>query len=201
MARRAGQGAQRTSADAALRAAPFIAGGFLCFLAALGLEGELRIAAIVAGLVALVMALPAMERSRAFEMGADGERKVARRLRGLERRGFVVIHDVAKGQRGNVDHVIAGPTGVFAVETKASRYSKSALEQARRHATWVHRKTGAWTTPVVCVANQTGLRPRVIGGVWVMGSERISRFVRRFDGTALDAGVIRSALEGEQGGR
>lgn len=50
--------------------------------------------------------------------GARGEEAVGRILESLEPRGFRAIHDLDTG-RGNVDHVVVGPTGVFAVETKA----------------------------------------------------------------------------------
>jgi hypothetical protein len=52
--------------------------------------------------------------------GALGEEAVARILDRLEPRGFHTIHDLDVG-RGNVDHVVVGPTGVFAIETKARR--------------------------------------------------------------------------------
>jgi hypothetical protein len=50
--------------------------------------------------------------------GAVGEETVAALLAPLEAEGFVVLHDLDIG-RGNVDHVVVGPTGIFVVETKA----------------------------------------------------------------------------------
>jgi hypothetical protein len=49
--------------------------------------------------------------------GARGEQAVARVLDELKAEGFRSIHDLDIG-RGNVDHVVAGPTGVFLIETK-----------------------------------------------------------------------------------
>ncbi|HEX6262725.1 MAG TPA: nuclease-related domain-containing protein [Actinomycetota bacterium] len=49
--------------------------------------------------------------------GLHGERAVAKALERLPA-GYRVIHDLDIG-RGNVDHVVIGPTGVFAIETKA----------------------------------------------------------------------------------
>jgi hypothetical protein len=55
---------------------------------------------------------------RAFRLGADGEEKVAQRLAGLPA-GWEVLHSVPIGSRGSdIDHVIAGPAGVFTVNTK-----------------------------------------------------------------------------------
>ena len=50
--------------------------------------------------------------------GAEGEETVARILEPLGARGYRIIHDLDTG-RGNVDHVVVGPTGVSVIETKA----------------------------------------------------------------------------------
>ena len=49
--------------------------------------------------------------------GRDGERRTERRLRPLERSGWRVAHDIDSG-RGNLDHVVVGPSGVYLLETK-----------------------------------------------------------------------------------
>lgn len=49
-------------------------------------------------------------------MGLRGERAVGKALEELPP-GYRVIHDLDIG-RGNVDHVVIGPSGVFAIETK-----------------------------------------------------------------------------------
>src|SRR4051812_25654351 len=57
--------------------------------------------------------------TEAWRIGAEGEVVTATRLRRLERKGFVVLHDRAlPGMRANIDHVVVGPSGVFTVETK-----------------------------------------------------------------------------------
>lgn len=52
--------------------------------------------------------------------GARGEERVGAVLDGLAADGWMAIHDVSLG-RGNVDHVLVGPGGVFAIETKSQR--------------------------------------------------------------------------------
>lgn len=52
-----------------------------------------------------------------WRTGAEGERKTARALKPLERQGWSIVHDVAS-QRGNRDHVLVGPAGVFLLDTK-----------------------------------------------------------------------------------
>jgi hypothetical protein len=50
-------------------------------------------------------------------VGAMGERRTAKALRPLLRRGWTVTHDVQRA-RENLDHVLVGPPGVFLLETK-----------------------------------------------------------------------------------
>jgi hypothetical protein len=49
--------------------------------------------------------------------GIEGEERVAELLAALEPEGFRTLHDLDLG-RGNADHVVIGPTGVFVIETK-----------------------------------------------------------------------------------
>lgn len=52
--------------------------------------------------------------------GAEGERETERILAPLERTGWFAVHDIQTG-KGNLDHVIVGPGGVFLLETKRRR--------------------------------------------------------------------------------
>jgi nuclease-like protein len=59
------------------------------------------------------------EQARAWQRGAQGERRTARLLRRLTREGFVVFHDLAvPGSLANVDHLLIGPSGVFVIDSK-----------------------------------------------------------------------------------
>lgn len=53
-----------------------------------------------------------------WRTGAEGERRTAKALRPLTRRGWVLINDIPWRERGNLDHVLIGPPGVFVLETK-----------------------------------------------------------------------------------
>lgn len=54
-----------------------------------------------------------------WRRGRDGERQTARALRGLSHQDWMVAHDLAEpGRRGNVDHVVVGPGGIYVLETK-----------------------------------------------------------------------------------
>ncbi|HET9154336.1 MAG TPA: nuclease-related domain-containing protein [Solirubrobacterales bacterium] len=53
-----------------------------------------------------------------WAQGAEGEEVVGGILEGLREGGWCVIHDVAFG-RGNIDHIVVGPGGIFTIETKS----------------------------------------------------------------------------------
>jgi nuclease-like protein len=93
------------------------------------------------------------DRAGNYVTGLKSERTVALELVALERRHFVT-HDVPLPFGGNIDHVVCGPTGAFAIETKTRRYSKSDLPLARRRALWLSQQLGGhWVTPVICLVN------------------------------------------------
>jgi hypothetical protein len=52
--------------------------------------------------------------------GADGEKATAKALRGLVGSGWTLSNDIDWG-RGNIDHVLVGPAGIFVLETKKLR--------------------------------------------------------------------------------
>ena len=56
----------------------------------------------------------------AYRLGFQGERFVAEELNQLMNNGFQVFHDIPFFDY-NIDHVVVGPTGVFAIETKTKR--------------------------------------------------------------------------------
>jgi len=55
-----------------------------------------------------------------LKRGLDAEIAVGQELHALESMGYHIIHDVPSlGRRGaNIDHVLIGPSGVYAIETK-----------------------------------------------------------------------------------
>jgi Nuclease-related domain len=58
----------------------------------------------------------------AWRRGATGERRTARLLAPLERQGWAVLHDLAiPGSTANIDHLVIGPGGVLAVDSKQYR--------------------------------------------------------------------------------
>jgi hypothetical protein len=75
----------------------------------------LALGAAMAFYMAIMDELP--EHVDRWRRGSGGERRTARALRPLSRVGWVVRHDLAAG-RGNRDHVVVGPAGVFLLDSK-----------------------------------------------------------------------------------
>lgn len=113
--------------------------GALCldFYLASQLQGAAQIALVALGLLAFVVllvtqcrrALRILDRLRNTTLGAFGERIVAEHLEPLKNTGHRVFHDVPAGEPPagsnippfNIDHIVVGPSGVFAIETKTRR--------------------------------------------------------------------------------
>ncbi len=106
--------------------------------------------------------LPLLER---HDRGATGEEQVGRLLDGLSERGWHAIHDVSLG-RGNVDHVLIGPGGVFTVETKShpgpvrvGRVHGSVLGQAQAQRRAIERAVGERVEPLLVFSRAWVDRP------------------------------------------
>lgn len=56
-----------------------------------------------------------------YSLGFDGERAVGEELNRLMLEGCQVFHDLEMDRRGNIDHVVVAPHGVYAIETKTRR--------------------------------------------------------------------------------
>lgn len=77
--------------------------------------------ATICTLIALLACVYRLRRIRAevrqLRLGLLGEKSVGQALEALRDRGYRVIHDIP-GDGYNIDHVLIGPTGVYAIETK-----------------------------------------------------------------------------------
>src|SRR5271154_2828387 len=96
--------------------------------------------------------LPLVERR---DRGATGEEQVGGLLEQMADRGWRVIHDASLG-RGNVDHILIGPPGIFTVETKShpgpvrvSRLHGASFTQAQAQRKAIERATGLEVEPLV----------------------------------------------------
>jgi hypothetical protein len=60
--------------------------------------------------------------TKAWNVGAAGERKLGQRLDGLADQGALVLHDRRiPGSRANIDHVVVSPSGIWVIDAKRYR--------------------------------------------------------------------------------
>ncbi len=103
--------------------------------------------------------LPLVERR---DRGATGEEQVGDVLDKLAGKDWRVIHDASLG-RGNVDHILIGPAGVFTVETKShpgpvrvGRVHGATLSQAQAQRKAIERVTGMRVEPLIVYSRRVG---------------------------------------------
>lgn len=129
-----------------------------------GLEDERFHASVLALLVCMLVisryVLPLVEQR---ERGAAAEEQVGGLLDQLA--GWRVIHDASMG-RGNVDHILLGPAGVFTVETKShpgpvrvARVHGETLRQAHAQRKAVEAITGLSVEPMLVFSRAWVDRP------------------------------------------
>ena len=111
-------------------------------------------------------------RYHTWKMGAEGENMVTQVLKSKLNDDYYLVNDVLyindKGNKENIDHVVLGPKGVFAIETKhwggkvtcKSSYwqvpfpfGRSPSSQAMGNAAWVSRAVKVWVAPIIVFSN------------------------------------------------
>lgn len=166
--------------------------GVLALLVSLGAllaAGGWWLIAVELGVITAMVVL-----NRVFEpkfdrwlQGARGEELVGEILDGLADQGWHVTHDVSLG-RGNIDHVLVGPAGIFAIETKShrgpisiDRLDQRMLTQAYAEKKLLERIPGLGVQPLL-VFSQAWLVGRVPAhrrGVTVLPARMLAWFLSR----------------------
>ena len=86
-----------------------------------------------------------------WRQGAAGEESVGAALDGLQPE-WCVVHDYSTG-RGNIDHIVIGPGGLFTVETKSHAWARAIespwLKQAYAQSKHMQDLTGRRFTPLL----------------------------------------------------
>ena len=81
--------------------------------------------AVVTTIYAIYKICKARKALRSYRRGEEGERIVAQAIeQSLIPKGYVVFHDIQlekDGKRSNIDHLLVGGNGIFAIETKHYR--------------------------------------------------------------------------------
>lgn len=75
------------------------------------------VASVILILLGVRRITTAANRAKNIHQGLEGERFVGQCLESLRSSGYKVFHDIAE-DGFNIDHVLVGPTGVYAIETK-----------------------------------------------------------------------------------
>lgn len=132
----------------------------------LGLHNTAFLASEVALLASMFVisryVLPLVERR---DRGATGEEQVGGLLDPMSDGGWRVIHDASLG-RGNVDHILIGPSGIFTIETKShpgpvrvARVHGGTLSQAQAQRRAIERVTGVEVEPLIVFSRAWVDRP------------------------------------------
>lgn len=169
-----------------------VAGGALVVLLAAGPVFGLRgLALILVELAAIGVMLGAdrwySPQADRWLQGAQGEREVAAVLAELEGDGWRALHDVSLG-RGNVDHILIGPGGIFTIETKSNRGRVSVdriepamLKQAYAQKKLLERITGLDVQPLLVFSQAwlVGSVPARRNGVVVLPARMLQHYFSR----------------------
>jgi hypothetical protein len=142
--------------------------------------------------------LPQVDR---HDRGAKGEEQVGGLLEGLAGQGWHVVHDASLG-RGNVDHILIGPGGVFTVETKShpgpvrvGRLHGAVLNQAQAQRKAIEEIVGEHVEPLVVFSRAWVDRPLTRRkGVRVVPARMLLSYVDR-QPERLSAEAVQRAQE------
>jgi hypothetical protein len=126
--------------------------------------------------------LPLLDRR---DRGASAEEQVGRMLDGLQG-GWRVLHD-ARFSHGNVDHIVLGRRGLFAIETKShpgpvrlQRSHGATLAQARGHAEVLEQISGERVEPLLVYSRAWVDRPLARRrGVRVLPARMLASYLER----------------------
>jgi len=139
---------------------------------------------------------------RAWRMGAKGEREVSRRLRKLSS-SWMTLHDLPLGRNGaNLDHLVVGPGGVFALNTKNLRGKVWVAERAllvNGHKTDYLWKSKAEAERVGGILSKATGNTVVVKPVLVVMGAELNVKAQPHGVTVVTRKRIRSWLEGRPG--
>jgi hypothetical protein len=189
--RRPGQHARSRGLELAFRPVLIGCAALLVMAAAWTVLGLRGVPLILVELAALAMMLGGdrlySARADRWLRGAEGERAVGEVLAQLENEGWRALHDVSLG-RGNVDHVLVGPGGIFTIETKShggrigiDGIDPGFLRQAYAEKKLLERITGLEVQPLLVFSRAylVGHVPAQRGGVRILPARTLQHYFSR----------------------
>ncbi len=167
----------------------------------------------------LIKLLKGLNLRRSYRLGYEGEIAVGQELNQLMRDGYYVYHDFPDG-KFNIDHIIVGPSGVFAIETKARSKPASkdrkadakvkydgkclrfpngtdveSLDQAKRQAEWLSKWLRSSTGEAVRVRPVVALPGWFVertasGGIAVINPKNFRSIAKPVEGNILSESMM-----------
>jgi hypothetical protein len=133
-------------------------------------------------------------------LGARAETEVGHSLEQLRGEGWLVVHGYSRDRPGDIDHVLCGPGGVYAIETKSYGFRRRDLRRVAWNAAWLKRKLGVnWVDGVLCVNED--LEPVQEGPIWVLGHGQLVDWIRARRRTPISPALAQRILSAETGSR
>ncbi|MEY2545880.1 MAG: hypothetical protein QOG48_997 [Verrucomicrobiota bacterium] len=108
-------------------------------------------------------------RLQRLRRGEFGERSVAEILDRIRAQGFSCVHDLP-GNTGNIDHVVVGPSGIYAIETKMRSGTGTITYRASGDLIFggrINDKRALWQARSAAAAIGSQLREQTKTPVWV----------------------------------
>lgn len=125
--------------------------------------------------------------------GAHAERANGANLNTLKQKGWLVLHGYKRDRGGDIDHVVCGPTGVYAIESKSYGFRSGDIRQTAINAWWLRETLGIrWVTGVLCVDEDRKPEPK--GRIWVVGRAQLVAFIEEQRNVGIDPAVARERL-------
>lgn len=136
---------------------------------------------------------------QAWSRGAEGEARVAERLKALEASGWVALHDTHWPGRpkANIDHVLIGPGGVVVIDSKnwsgevlvrdgvlrqngyrRDTETSGVLDQCAALAAIVDPQFRQCIRGTLCLLQQPNIRTTTSDGVVVLGADQLVESIR-----------------------
>jgi hypothetical protein len=157
---------------------------------------------------------------RRTKQGMEGEKRVIEFLKSKLDGGYFLINNVAyvneRGNKENIDHIVLGPNGIFALETKdysgritckgrnwtgISPYGRSPSSQARGNAYWVKKSIdtfGAseplkiWVEPIVVFSNPDVELERIDPEAEVVKLDKLVDFIVSYKGYDFSSNQLKA---------
>jgi Nuclease-related domain len=125
--------------------------------------------------------------------GARAERKVGEPLDQRADRGWLVVHGYKKDRGGDIDHVLCGPNGAYAIETKSYGFRPRDIRQTTLNAWWLREKLGVpWVTGVLCVDEDRP--PTRRDRIWIVSHRDLIDWLEVQSNQPVDVEQVRATL-------